>query len=388
MNNKLLLLLFFLPLLLAGCQDPDDDVDFPKPEPQKPVSELIQGEWVQSARIDIDQNGNETTHDNKYYNRWQFDEHDLYILSSPDGHDAQGGAYTLTRSGGKDYIAFGTANEGNTTYEITSITDSTMLWELTDSLSQLSDAHQGEHFILKFRRLETTPEYKITGNWSPSKTTKVTYNAAGNVVSRKAAANEVNALQIVSSDKAVFVDWNNDKIDAGYNYTLDEGLNSTTLTLKSPATNDVALQVKLTSLSENRMTWERKESATIAYITEFTKVDNLAPPDGSKAAKMIGEWIQDDPAFPGGLHYAFYGSNFEIYTTPDHDVVAGGPYFVIEREGKTYFSYLDDDASRNNYEVTKLSDNSMTLVPADDLPFLPGYGENTYGGTIVLTRSK
>jgi len=73
-------------LLLACCQY-SDDVDMS--EPQKPVSELIQGTW----------NGSFDNSD--YLNIYQFDNGDFYITDPEDPSEFIYGEYILSEGEGK-----------------------------------------------------------------------------------------------------------------------------------------------------------------------------------------------------------------------------------------------------------------------------------------------
>lgn len=142
--------------MLAGCQ-PDDGVDIP--EPQKPVSDIIQGEWLLSTSISQEHNadGNLIHQDTLHFhnNIWIFSKVDILIPGPPpDYHDARGGSYTLTKSGGRNYIEFDDKFDGYAKFEITAIEDTKMTWVMNDSLAALSDAYSSNPGDL--RQLEFT----------------------------------------------------------------------------------------------------------------------------------------------------------------------------------------------------------------------------------------
>jgi len=382
MKNKLLLSLLLLPFLLAGCQ-PNDDVDFPEPKPQKPVSELIKGDWDQYAITNIDDNGTKTT---------KYTQYEKYSLSNGGitvsyGSDAENtsitrGDYTLSESGGKNYIEVLLDNvEGYTKYELVSITDSTMIWEMNDSLAQYANYHEG-HYLLHFRTTKTSPKYLLPGNWNANKATKVTYDASGNIVSSEDVAKEFNAVQFIGESE-VFINWNNGNNNSGYFYRWEQDAENATLDIREHANSATALLVDIRDISDSRMTWERKESAIVSYVTEFTKVDKPAAADNSVAAKIIGEWIKKSATFPEGLFYTLDGNSLGV--TLNQSKVDGGMYAVIERGGKAYLSYQDDDLTWHSYEITNVSDSSMTWIGASE-PFLPD--SDNKPGTVELTRSE
>jgi len=154
--KKLLLLPITICLLFAGCQDPDDDVDMP--DPQAPISEVIKGEWNLSTGTWIlhDTAGNIVSEDTAHFddNLWIFSEDDI-LIPGPDDHDARGGAYTLTKSEGKNYIEFNDKFDGYAKFEITAITDNQMTWVMNDSLAALSEVYSsnpGDYRQLEFTR--------------------------------------------------------------------------------------------------------------------------------------------------------------------------------------------------------------------------------------------
>ncbi|MBF9252800.1 hypothetical protein I2I11_05830 [Pontibacter sp. 172403-2] len=120
--KKLFLLPMMVCLLLAGCQDPDDDVDMP--EPQKPVSELIQGEWD-----GVPSYGSDSGHEQWNYS---FDNGEFRAADANDPEEYSFGEYTLSESGGKNFIELVDNFESSAKYEITAISDSAMTWKLTD----------------------------------------------------------------------------------------------------------------------------------------------------------------------------------------------------------------------------------------------------------------
>ena len=164
--KKLLLYPPMVCLLLAGCQKPDDEVDFP--EPQKPVSERILGTWINTKTtfVELDSTGkpfNEVIHDHPYsYPKGYFykiDRNSVTTFYSLDNQDEmqESVGYTLTESRGKIYIGRETII-GPTVYEITILTDSTMTWVMNDSLAALSYAYDtisypnGVYSIEDFKR--------------------------------------------------------------------------------------------------------------------------------------------------------------------------------------------------------------------------------------------
>lgn len=388
MKKYLLSLPLLLCLLFTSCT-PDDGVDMPEPQPQKPVSELIEGDWDLYTKIYIDSSGNETPSTRNQTLVYSISNNSYYVIDYPYEGGAGGryGDYTIFESGGKDYIETDEDVSGHAVFQITSITDSTMIWEMTDSLAQLSDAYQGEHFKMKFKKLQASPRIKVLGNWNETKSTKVTYDASGNVISTEEVAPDIKLLQF-TKDETVFVYRNQDNSDAAYRYVLEQGADTTSLILTSPAAGSATiLHATITAISDSKMTWKQKESPTVSYITEFTKVAKPTVPVNSVAAKIIGEWAEQDTTLQGGYTYVLDGTNIQIYTNPD-EIFAIDKYSVIERDGKTYLSYLEYENYRYNYEITQLSDSSMTWVPVHKQPFLPGYNEETYGSTTVFTRSK
>ncbi|MBF9252801.1 hypothetical protein I2I11_05835 [Pontibacter sp. 172403-2] len=386
MKKQLLLPFLFIALYFSACT-PDDNVDMPQPEPQKPISELIEGDWDLYMQIDIDSSGNETPSTKNQTLVYSISNNSYYVIDYPYEGGAGGryGDYTIFESDGKNYIETDEDVSGHAVFQITSITDSTMTWEMTDSLAQLSDAYQGEHFKMKFKTLQSSPRIKVLGNWNATKSTKVTYDALGNVISTEEVTPDIKLLQF-TEDENVFVYWNQDNSDAAYRYVLEQGADTTSLILKSPAARYATiLHATITAISDSEMIWEQEESPTVSYITEFTKVVKPTVSDNSVASKIIGEWTEQDTTNP--YTYVLDGSEMQIYTNPD-EVFATVKYSVIERNDKTYLSYQEAEDYRYNYEITQLSDSSMTWVPVHKLPFLPGYNENTYGSTTVLTRSK
>ncbi len=145
-------------LLLASCQEPVDDVDMP--DPQAPISEVIQGEWLLSSSywIEHDTAGNIIREDSTHFDNylWVFSENDILIPGPPpDYHDARGGEYTLTKSEGKNYIETNDKFDGYAKYEITAITDNHMTWVMNDSLAALSESYAsnpGDYRQLEFTR--------------------------------------------------------------------------------------------------------------------------------------------------------------------------------------------------------------------------------------------
>ncbi|WP_347158506.1 hypothetical protein [Pontibacter chitinilyticus] len=133
MKNKLLLPLLLLPLLFAGCQL-NNDVDFP--EPQKPVSEILQGKWHNASN------------DDTYYfddGAIMSDNKGLFFVPTTAEREEQEetyeeatdfGDYTLTESGGKTYIELIDYSNGysgtHTNYLISTTSDTTMVWEKQD----------------------------------------------------------------------------------------------------------------------------------------------------------------------------------------------------------------------------------------------------------------
>lgn len=158
--KKLFLFPMMVCLLLAGCQ-PDNDVDFP--EPQKPVSELIQGDWnhVSGTKAVRDSVGNVLFELTSYQDNdvYAINKTDVIIYHNPEHHDNYGGAYTLTRSGGKHYIEFNDVINGYAKYEITAISNSRMTWEMNDSLAALSDQYAEEAADIYPNRLYVREEF-------------------------------------------------------------------------------------------------------------------------------------------------------------------------------------------------------------------------------------
>lgn len=375
MKIKLLLPFLLLPLLLAGCQQPDDDVDFPEPEPQKPVKEMILGQWDNYSttyqEYDADANVIKTV-TSKTNITFEIDTASVDFYTRLDRKGLNYNAYTLTEKDGKYYIEWSADTySGTERYQITSISDSTMTWEVTDSLH--------DYVKREFRRLQTTTKYKLTGNWTASTTKKVTYDASGSVVNTESVATEFNKLDIYKDQRA-FVYWNEKENSDGSYYYKVANENSGKADLHFQG-DDTYFDVEVSSISDNKMTWKRMQSPTVAYVTEFTKVDKPIVPDKSVAAKVIGKWVERD--FPGSPYYTLDGKHLSIKS--NLDLWGEGLYSIVERDGKAYISYLGLDNSWNTYEITQLSANSMTWVPTDK-PFLPD--TFTIPGTIVLSRTQ
>lgn len=263
MKNKFLLPFLSVALLLASCKEADDEIDFPIP--QKPVAEQIQGEWVNHTRIEIDSAGKETTYpqgDRVY----SISEEAIIVSYYGDYLHAE---YTTSESGGKDYIVWTDPLLGHAVYEITSISDSTMTWEMTDSLSQLSDAYQGRHFKLEFRTRVKPFAEKLNGIWYVNTTTKVTYDSAGNIINREKVSNEINSYEFYEYE--LFINLNGKEGNEGpYEYSSKEDAGKTFLEYYDSSTSTTIVHEVL-SFSDDKMVWERKESPTVSYIIEFAK---------------------------------------------------------------------------------------------------------------------
>ncbi|MBF9252799.1 hypothetical protein I2I11_05825 [Pontibacter sp. 172403-2] len=168
--EKLFLFSAMMCLLLVSCQYPDDDVDMPEPEPEKPVSERILGTWINTRTTFIELNStgkplNKFIHDHPYsYPRGYFYSIDsnyvttFYSLDNQDEMQESVG-YTLTESKGKTYIGEETFI-GTTVYEITILTDSTMKWVMNDSLAALSDAYDKGSYPDGVNLIEDFIKYK------------------------------------------------------------------------------------------------------------------------------------------------------------------------------------------------------------------------------------
>lgn len=146
MKKNLLLPVMFIALLFSGCQ-PDDDVDMPKPE--KSISEQILGEWIHTP-FNRPYSFYDTFIEITYYE----DDEDA---ENYDGHNkGQWNYYKVKEKDGKTFIEGEEPNEGYVIYEITEFTDSTMTWEMNDSLAALTEAYswlEGPiHIVEKFKR--------------------------------------------------------------------------------------------------------------------------------------------------------------------------------------------------------------------------------------------
>ncbi|WP_347158505.1 hypothetical protein [Pontibacter chitinilyticus] len=269
MKNKLSLFLLFFPLLLVGCQHPDDDVDFPRPEPQKLVSELILGKWYQYAYVTSDATGQETTQPTGNYLRYDISENNISILSNREGMDQGGGDYTLKDSGGRTYLELNDFNLLYEIYEIKSITDSTMTWEVNDSLSQLWFSPVGPH-QLKFRkRIKHPLEDKIMGYWDTDSTIKVMYDTAGKVIKKEGVANNTSSFNFGIDWMEVSLPATGGYYEGGWSLKDSDGKTYLTYSADSNKSFPATATYQVVSVSNNKMVWERKESPTVSYLVEL-----------------------------------------------------------------------------------------------------------------------
>lgn len=248
--KKVLLFPIMICLLLAGCQDPDDDVDMPVPEePQKPENDLIIGVW---------ENKN---NDNVY----EFDETDYVLYWGGQAQDQGRGDYSLIKEGDETFIKIkgylGDYTVGDyTTFEITSITDSSMTWE-TDIPSP-EPPFDSRHVEVDFRKR------KAVGHWRTTSTTKVTYDGNGMII-KDTVGNQTEGYDIDAINLTVYpagegessyrADYYIDYAEAGRInlFIIDEAQNF--------------YNYELASVTEDKMTWIQKESPTVSYIIEFDK---------------------------------------------------------------------------------------------------------------------
>jgi len=267
--KKLFLLPILFSLLFAGCQQPDDEVDFP--EPQKPVAERIIGVWINYADIFIDRDGKETTVPRDYL-VYYIKDNGIYIYSNPEGHDQDGGAYTLSETGGKHYIEWNSNNMGHVKYEITTLTDSTLTLEMTDSLAQLLEGYPGKYYhnVMKFRRRIKHPlEDKVKSTWRTDTTTKVIYDTAGNIIKQEQVPNETYTYDINTDH--LYINWKDEAKEETYaEYSLKDRDGKTYLELEYEDPSTTA-SYQIISVSDDKMVWEQKVSPTVSYIIEFTK---------------------------------------------------------------------------------------------------------------------
>ncbi len=268
MKNLYLLPMLFL-LLLAGCQKPDEEV--PLPDPEKPISELLIGDWRNYERITIDADNKETTHPITY-TVYHIKPEILSIYYNVEGHDQGGGRYTITKSGNRNYIEWIDNINGYAKYEITAITDSSMTWEMTDSLAALSDLNQDEHFRLSFRKMIKHPlESKITGFWDTDTTTRVTYDAAGNILKTEGVTNQISSYEIEPEYLVIYWATENPE-NSMTEYTFRDEAEKTYLeyTLYREGTT-TAYSYEIVSVTDDTMVWKQQVSPTVSYLTTFTR---------------------------------------------------------------------------------------------------------------------
>jgi len=268
-------------LLLSGCQYPDDDVDMP--EPQKPVSELIQGTWnhISTTGTVRDDAGNviqESTSYQQDYDVYSIDEENVIIYNNPEHHDNYGGESILSESGGKHYIEWNDKINGYAKYEITAISDTKMTWEMNDSLAAISDQYSEQAAELKPNRLYIKQEFtkrikhpledKVKGAWLTDTTTKVTYDTAGNIIKKEGYPNETYAYDIFTDYLSINL---NEQAQETINilYSLEDRDGKTYLEYDDDNTGTTVIN-EIISLSDDKMIWERKMSPTVSYIIELT----------------------------------------------------------------------------------------------------------------------
>lgn len=257
MKNKLLLSFLFLVILAAGCRHPDDDIDFPEPEPKKPISELIQGIWYTTPKA--------------MYFRYDITDKYIRALHDATGHEAGGGNYTLKKSGGKTYLELDDRFNAYQIYEIPSITDSTMTWEVTDSLAQLWDEETRPHVLRFKKRVKHPLEDKIIGSWNTISTTKVTYNAAGTLVKKEEYANETRGFEFEIDWLIVLLPQNGSGTDEAFGTWNLKGSGGNTYLTYSHDNDPTMVTNKIIAVTDKKMVWERKESATVSYIIVLNK---------------------------------------------------------------------------------------------------------------------
>ncbi len=183
----------------------------------------------------------------------------------------------LKESGGKTYLELYNRSLYEI-YEITSINDSSMTWEVTDSLSQLWAENPppyplSEHFKMTFKRRVKHPlEDKIIGGfWNVDSTIKVTYDAAGNIIKKEGSSNQ-NRLFNFEIDIAEIYPPQNEP-DADYyeaSWILKDREGKTYLEYDSEDYTTMIIN-QVISVTDDKMVWERKESPTVSYIIELSR---------------------------------------------------------------------------------------------------------------------
>ncbi|WP_242916850.1 hypothetical protein [Pontibacter liquoris] len=241
-----------LPLLITGCQEPNDDVDFPKPQPQKPVSELIKGSWYKAS--------------SNAYSRYDITDKVITTLTDPMGMNEGGADYTLKQSGGKTYIELNDLNALYQIYQITSISDSAMTWEVSDSLARLWFEDTKPHQLQFKKRVKHPLEDKITGFWDTAKTTKVTYNAAGNVVKEEKVANQTRGFEFEIDWCTVFFPLTESGREYAYGDWLLKDISGKTFLSYNDEDHPTMITNEILSVTGDKMVWKSTESATVAYI--------------------------------------------------------------------------------------------------------------------------